>query len=289
LPDFQAAGLAMLYQQALRHAHPARWAQLTGLPFIYATLDGHRWREDEVRRELATFLAGRREWPTLREFRAAGHLHLRTAVNAFGGPERWADEMRVDLPNFRRRRTSKWTYPRMREEIAHLTRGRTAWPPQAEFKAAGLAALYKRTREQGLRRRLSRDLGLTPPHERPSPRRWTDDQIRATLDDFLKGRTTWPTHREFQQAGLSELIRKITERGQRDQWARNYNLDPPPPPFRWTETEIKAALDTFLEGRHEWPTWSEFKKAGLVGLISNLTHAGTQRAWAQRYGLSSGG
>jgi hypothetical protein len=41
--DFQDAGLAILHEQMRRHAHPRRWAQMTGLPYFIATPDGHAW------------------------------------------------------------------------------------------------------------------------------------------------------------------------------------------------------------------------------------------------------
>jgi hypothetical protein len=287
-PEFQEAGLALLHEQMRRHAHPRRWAHVTGLPYLIATPDGRPWSDERIRSELAAFLAGRREWPTYADFKAAGHANLRIAVTAFGGPERWAGEMGVELSARRRGREYQWTYPRMRRELARLTEGRTDWPRQAEFKAAGLLGLYRITGRRHLRQRLARELGLTPPVERkPRTPSWTDEEIRSALDDFLKGRANWPTTTEFRRAGLGSLIRRITSCGQRDRWARHYNLDPPTPPKRWTDHEIKAALDTFLEGRHEWPTWSEFQQAGLVGLISNLGRAGTQQAWAERYGLAS--
>ena len=37
------------------------------------------------------------------------------------------------------------------------------------------------------------------------PRRWTDERIRAELEEFCQGRTTWPTEREFLAAGKSAL------------------------------------------------------------------------------------
>jgi site-specific DNA recombinase len=196
-----------------RHAHPRRWAQVTGLPYFIATPDGRPWSDERIRSELAAFLAGRREWPTSAEFNAADQAQLRTAVTAFGGPERWAGEMSVEFSARRRGREYQWTYPRMRREVARLTEGRTNWPRQAEFAAAGLLGLYRITGRRHLRPRLARELGLTPPVERkPRTPSWTDQEIRAALDDFLKGRSTWPTTTEFRRAGLGSLIRRITSR-----------------------------------------------------------------------------
>jgi hypothetical protein len=195
--------------------------------------------------------------------------------------------MGVEFSARRRGREYAWTYPRMRREVARLAEGRTDWPRQAEFTAAGLLGLYRITGRRHLRPRLARELGLTPPVERkPRTPSWTDEQIRAALDDFLKGRSTWPTTTEFRRAGLGSLIRRITLRRERDQWAHRYNLDPPTPPMRWTDDEIEAALDPFLKGRHLWPAWTEFQQAGLGRLRTKLRRPGTQQVWAERYGLS---
>ncbi len=41
--------------------------------------------------------------------------------------------------------------------------------------------------------------------ERPGQRRWTNDTIRAALEQFCGGRETWPPASEFKEAGHSDL------------------------------------------------------------------------------------
>ena len=41
--------------------------------------------------------------------------------------------------------------------------------------------------------------------ERPGQRRWTNDTIRAALEQFCGGRETWPSASEFKEAGHSDL------------------------------------------------------------------------------------
>jgi hypothetical protein len=58
-----------------------------------------RWTPDRIRRELETFCAHRRVWPTANEFKAAGRGDLYVAASRYGGVAQWADELglaRVD-------------------------------------------------------------------------------------------------------------------------------------------------------------------------------------------------
>lgn len=63
-----------------------------------------RWRsDDELREELAVFLArreeltGRRDWPSFTELSAAGRGDLRAAIRDFGGAPYWAHEFGLEL------------------------------------------------------------------------------------------------------------------------------------------------------------------------------------------------
>jgi hypothetical protein len=175
--------------------------------------------------------------------------------------------MGVELP-LQHRSPQRWAYPRMKEEVRRLAKGRTEWPRQAEFEAAGLDGLYQTIWKTKTRERIAAELGLTvrPPRRgRASP--WTDDEIRGVLDQFLAGRRTWPTHSEFRAAGLRILADHITARGKREWWARQYGLEPPAPRLRWTDAAIERALDEFLEGRDRRPTRTQFKHAGLGGSV----------------------
>jgi len=59
------------------------------------------WTSERIRAELASFCAGRRAWPSAREFKTAGHADLYVAASRYGGVAFWAAEL--GLPRGARR------------------------------------------------------------------------------------------------------------------------------------------------------------------------------------------
>jgi DNA-binding transcriptional ArsR family regulator len=51
------------------------------------------WTSERIRAELAEFCAGRRAWPSAREFKAAGRADLYVAASRYGGIGFWAAEL----------------------------------------------------------------------------------------------------------------------------------------------------------------------------------------------------
>ena len=225
--EFQAAGLAWLYDQVQRHGGRTHVAELVGLPFHAGpnqTIAG--WSEERIREELRIYLAAQSTWPGRKQFLADGREGLRNAVNWFGGPDRWARELQVELPP-KRRPHQRWPYARTKSQLAAFTAARTRWPAKIEFDNAGKRALYEAIRRRGLRDQLAAELDLQlPPASMPPKRRWTDAAIEHALDDLLKGRTSWPTYREFEQAGLGGLNNILQFTGRRDAWASRYGFRP---------------------------------------------------------------
>jgi hypothetical protein len=106
-----------------------------------------------------------------------------------------------------------------------LERDDTRWPSDEEFVYAGRGPLLRQLEGGG-------DLSAWASASTHLPRRrapWTEPRIRATLDRFLAGRSTWPTRPEFRQAGLDGLYMVLGRRGRRA-WAQDYGL-------RYRETE----------------------------------------------------
>jgi hypothetical protein len=69
------------------------------------------------------------------------------AVDRFGGPSRWARELGLAL---RHRRGHRWTPETTELALENLLAGRSTWPNQREFAAAGLAGLHQTiTRTEG--------------------------------------------------------------------------------------------------------------------------------------------
>jgi hypothetical protein len=105
---------------------------------------------------------------------------------------------------------------------------------------------------------------------------------------MLAGRDDWPTWREMRAAGHSGLMQHLNRKGTRAAWARKYGVHPQsrrPPPRRWTDDTISAALDELLAGRDDWPTRREMRAAGFYGLSQHLGRTGTQAQWARKYGV----
>ncbi len=282
--EFQAAGRALLWEHVQRHGGSLRWAARREIPFVVPDRAGGVWTDDLVRARLVTFLEGKSEWPTYREFRAAGHAQLRIGVTATGGPVRWAEEMGVKLPPSRITHM-KWSYARILEEVKKLAAGQNRWPSHRQFRAAGLGGLDMSIGKRGLEGHVAADLGIPTRVRRPQRPVWTDETIRHTLDLFLKGRTTWPTETEFRKARLGSLSKNFYRHGTRDRWAKEYGIPPPLDQFRWTEANIEYALDCYLQDRNTWPTSTEFKEAGLSGLRSTLANRGQLEHWREHYGL----
>jgi hypothetical protein len=141
----------------------------------------------------------------------------------FGGTERWAPEMEVARSGVQSK--TRWTYARMKAELATLTDGKTRWPTRPDFRNAGMGCLYEAIMRRGARPQLAADLGLELPTGAVcAPTRWTDEVIEAELNQFLEGRTRWPTAREFAQAGLLGLWRSARRYGTLERWRQRYEL-----------------------------------------------------------------
>ena len=203
------------------------------------------------------------------------------------------------------RRGRPWDEPSIRRALSEFLHDKSRWPTYDEFIDAGLKGLRDVLPRFGGPERWSREMGL---QEGPRPWggvvRWTDDAIRSTLTEFLEGRSVWPTHRDFRQAGLGGLYSKLLQEGTLEGWASEMRIAPPPPRFasgrrppvakpprqaagmrsnrRWTDERIASALTEFLGDRPDWPPYSEFIETGRKGLYQAvLTYGGTSY-WTQR-------
>lgn len=198
-----------------------------------------------------------------------------------------------------------WDDDSIREALSGFLQGKTRWPTYDEFIDAGLKGMRDVLPRFGGPERWSREMGLA---EGPRPWggvvRWTDEAIRSALTQFLQGRTVWPTHREFRQAGLGGLYSKLLQEETLERWAGEIGIDPPslrrprarrrrvprprpvepgaPPNRRWTDERITKALAAFLKDREEWPSYSEFVAAHRKRLYQAVLNHGGTHYWAQR-------
>ena len=225
--EFQRNGRKQLRDVVTRLGGARRWARLVGVRYVerkpgYAP----RWTEDRVRAELHVFLDGRRDWPMRLEFENAGCKALRDAVGRLGGPQRWAREFGLPIRDLRSGSKRAWTDARIERELRWFLGDRKQWPSRPEFEAAArsdlLGAVYSR---QGVEH-WARRVGVTcrPNTRPPGPRIWTDERIRAELEEFCLTRVTWPSEREFIEAGKERLYKAASRRGGVGRWASGLGL-----------------------------------------------------------------
>jgi hypothetical protein len=227
--DFVRAGRKRLRDVVTHHGGASRWAKRMGVPYVerkpgYAPY----WTDARIRTELARFLRRRRRWPSRQEFERAGRKALRDAVNRTGGPERWAAELGLPLPNLKRGGRRGWTDERIERELRGLIGDIGRWPLRAEFEEAGLASLLSAIYRYGGVHAWARRVGVARPASRigPSgPRVWTEARLRRELTEFCAGRSMWPTQREFEQAGKGRLYCAASRYGGVERWAGELGLE----------------------------------------------------------------
>jgi hypothetical protein len=179
----------------------------------------------------------------------------------------------------------RWSEDRVRSELKSYLSAHESWPTRETFIRDGREQLRRAIYWFGGAGHWARQMGIPIDRRRDHGEPWTYLRMRREVASLVAGRTDWPTRSEFKAAGLAGLYEAISAKQVREQLARDLGLRLRPVPKPWTDQRIAAALDPLLEGRDTWPSWSEFRDAGL----SNLDHALQQRrlrdTWAQRYGL----
>lgn len=225
--DFQRSGRQHLRNQVTKCGGARLWAKRLGLAYPerkpgYAT----RWTEERVRAELEEFLRGWDYWPSRLEFEAAGRKPLRDAIRRLGGPERWAAELGLPLRDLKSGSKRAWTDERIEAELHKALDGRDSWPGRRELERIGPFGLASAVAHGRGTAYWARRLGFKLPQRAPRPRRrtWTDQRIRAELEAFCRGRTTWPTEREFTQAGKSRLYNAACQYHGPRYWAAELGL-----------------------------------------------------------------
>ena len=206
----------------------------------------------------------------------------------------------------RRVRVARWDEESIRHALVEFVDGWDRWPTCEEFTVGGAKGLREVISRLHGPAWWAREMGL-PGGDRPlgGVRRWTDERIHAALADFFGDRSTWPTSREFDEAGLHALREALRHYGGPERWSREMGVrwtaslrapsrrEPPErlsaPPQRpwpkWTEHTITVELERFLMGRRDWPRHVEFVAAGQKGLYHAVLKHGGTHAWAARMGV----
>jgi DNA-binding transcriptional ArsR family regulator len=103
------------------------------------------------------------------------------------------------------------------QEIAGVSRSQAAYD-LAELVEAGV--LRRLGGGRATRYRLARE-------SRPGQRRWTNDRIRAELEDFCAGRKDWPSAGTFKSAGRADLYVAASRYGGIGFWAEELGFARP--------------------------------------------------------------
>jgi hypothetical protein len=117
-----------------------------------------------------------------------------------------------------------WSMARIEAGLRRFLVGCTTWPFPEEFHRAGYGPLYRQVLGGGGPTYWANRLGLEPLKGSQALRGWDDEAIRATLTRFLRGKTHWPTPREFKRAGFGGVYRFLQARGEIDRWVGEFGL-----------------------------------------------------------------
>ena len=197
------------------------------------------------------------------------------------------------MPAKQARSKPEWTEARVRRELEQFLEGATEWPSYRDFQRAGRQHLRDRVNEFGGARLWAKRLGVPYPERKPGyAPRWTEERVRADLEEFLRGRDYWPSRLEFEAAGRAPLRDAVRRMGGPERWATEFGL-----PLRnlksgstrvWTDERIEAELRRVLDGRDTWPGRRELERKGRFGLVGAVYHAPGAAYWARRLGAQAG-
>jgi hypothetical protein len=149
--QFERDGLKLLRDAVNRTGGPDRWAGEFALARPNR-LSGTRrgWTPEIVEAKLRQLIGDGRDWPSRREFHAAGLGSMLTSIYLHEGPDYWATRLGVKRrPAFAGQRPRIWTDERIREDLEKFCAGRHVWPTEREFIAAGRQALYQAASRRG--------------------------------------------------------------------------------------------------------------------------------------------
>jgi DNA invertase Pin-like site-specific DNA recombinase len=132
--EFARPGHARLHAQVMAWGGPYYWAHRLELSISSWTV---RWNHQNVEGALAAFLQGRRKWPSVTKFKAAGLNALYDAVRGHGGFAFWAE--RFGLPHEPRNDSPRrvWSPQRIERELRAFLSDREFFPTKATFFEEG--------------------------------------------------------------------------------------------------------------------------------------------------------
>jgi hypothetical protein len=241
---------------------------------IAATLGPDRYADGLARR------AGRVEAALL----ALGAARARSDPDALGSAE--ALERRWPAMSVRERRVAIATLI----ECVFVTRGRGDAGARVAIcrRGEGPAELPRRGCLGAVPRPFTPDSCPRPPLAPVGSRRpWSEQRVRAALEEFLADCSDWPAWDAW-DAGRGRLFEQVVLQGGPRVWAARLGVEPPQTREirrRWTDERIRATLNLYLKDKSAWPTPEEFRADGFGQLLDAITRSGGVDRWLAEFGL----
>ncbi len=176
-----------------------------------------RWSEEAIASRLRSFAGDRTDWPTFRDFEAAGEGPLHWQIMNWGGPYYWANLLGVPDDAIR----VTWSKPRIRGALGPLLRGRDTWPAKADFRRAGMLPLYQALNSHGAQEHWAKTFGV---RWAPRSRRWTKAEIHEELERLLPDFEVFPNQKQFRKIGQRGLNVAIRKNGGLDYWSERMGM-----------------------------------------------------------------
>jgi len=185
-----------------------------------------------------------------------------------------------------------WTDRVIEDRLRELHQGKEMLMGTEELRTGKYPGLVRAIADKG-RSYWAEKLGLETLLEQ-----WDEQMLVAYLGEFLKGRSRFPSQKEFRDAGELKLHAALRRHHGIDHWVAWSGLpkakagrpkqkpgEQRKAPARWTEQSLGAYLDKFMDGWDHFPSQREFKEAGQGRLLDAMrNHKGVDH-WIARSGL----
>lgn len=148
--EFARMGLGEARKAVQIHGGAHHWAGRLGLAMDKRQRSNRmRWSRKEMLEAVREISTGEQHFPACKDFKAAGMNGLYATICRLGLRTQLAEELGLSLdPGKHYRRPDRWTDERVADELERMLAGRSRYPIQPEWKAAGLGGLHQKLSKQ---------------------------------------------------------------------------------------------------------------------------------------------
>ena len=115
---------------------------------------------------------------------------------------------------------------------------------------------------------------------------WGARRLEAELKQFLDGRDAWPHYNDFARSGQSRLHQQAMQWGGSYYWSSRLGVEIASRVAHWSEERIANALAPLLAGSTVWPSFGEFRDAGMLPVRKAVIQRGGISHWARKFGVN---